>query len=104
MAAVAPSLVVTGVDRHPIEPGAEGALSGEAIRFAEYRYEGLLGGIESRFTVAQHPQADRENPVFVSPHQLVEGGDVSAQVALDESSIGNGAVGHGGNANGQASR
>ena len=89
-------VVVAHVHRHPVEPGAEGRLGPVPIGLAEQGHERVLGGVERRLAVPEHPQADGEHPVAMDAHQLVEGAEVAAEVPLDQIHVGGGIAHRGG--------
>jgi hypothetical protein len=80
-------MVVTRIHGDPIQPGAEGGFLPVTISLAKNCEECFLSDIEGGFTIAQHPQANAEDPVLMSAHQLVEGSEVSSQIPPDEVDI-----------------
>ncbi len=77
-------LVVAGVDRHSVEPGAERCLCLIAIGFAKDGDEGLLNRIQRRIPVLHHAQADAKDTILVCPDELIEGGDITTQIPVEE--------------------
>jgi hypothetical protein len=65
-------LVVASVDGDPIQPCTESGSSRELVHFAVHRDERFLNGIEGGFSIRQDSQANREHPILVGSHQLVE--------------------------------
>ena len=80
----AAQLVVAGVHRHPVQPRREQGVAAELTRLAEHGEESLLHRVQGVLPVAHDAQADREHPILVTPHELVESGSVATDGASEE--------------------
>lgn len=70
---LASKLVVASIYGDPVHPGSQRGMSLELISFPEDSQERLLGGVEGLISIPEHSETDREHPIFVVPHDLVEG-------------------------------